>query len=215
MPQQVQQYPQIAPDGPSATSSPLATAAQPQFPPGVKVSQGDQIQIPQQQSIGAQRPPSANTSQQLPPQLQQRSTVSSAFPGSLSDLVVSFENVKQKGLLIQVVLPRGQLFDSCHNSSVTSHDKPRPGAKIARGWLFKCSAAPRYREVSCTNYKSVQLLTLFALRPKYYVPRNPFQTPDYYPQVQNPVLSTSGIFSQLDVETLFYVFYFLPGTYQQ
>lgn len=52
-------------------------------------------------------------------------------------------------------------------------------------------------------------------RPKYYVPRNPFQTPSYYPQQPNPILSTPGIFSQLDVETLFYVFYFHPGTYQQ
>jgi CCR4-NOT transcription complex subunit 3 len=52
-------------------------------------------------------------------------------------------------------------------------------------------------------------------RAKYYVPRNPFQTPVYYPQTPHPLLSTAGIFSQLDVETLFYVFYFLPGTYQQ
>ena len=52
-------------------------------------------------------------------------------------------------------------------------------------------------------------------RPKYYVPRNPFQTPSYYPQHPNPVLNTAGIFSQLDVETLFYVFYCHPGTYQQ
>jgi len=28
-------------------------------------------------------------------------------------------------------------------------------------------------------------------------------------------LSTPSVFSQLDVETLFYVFYYLPGTYQQ
>jgi len=52
-------------------------------------------------------------------------------------------------------------------------------------------------------------------RPKYYVPRNPFQTPPYYPQSPHHLLSTAGIFSQLDVETLFYVFYYLPGTYQQ
>lgn len=52
-------------------------------------------------------------------------------------------------------------------------------------------------------------------RPKYYVPRNPIQTPSYYPQTPNPILNTAGIFSQLDVETLFYVFYYLPGTYQQ
>jgi len=29
------------------------------------------------------------------------------------------------------------------------------------------------------------------------------------------VLSSPALFSQIDVETLFYVFYYLPGTYQQ
>jgi len=72
------------------------------FPPGVKVPQTEQQQqqqaigtsLPaqQQQNIGAQRPSSAT--QQVP---QHRPTVPTAFPGSLSDLVVSFENVKQKG----------------------------------------------------------------------------------------------------------------------
>jgi CCR4-NOT transcription complex subunit 3 len=52
-------------------------------------------------------------------------------------------------------------------------------------------------------------------RPKYYVPRNPYQAPTYYPQTTNPILSSPRLFAQLDVETLFYVFYFLPGTYQQ
>ena len=52
-------------------------------------------------------------------------------------------------------------------------------------------------------------------RPKYYVPRNPIQTPSYYPQSPIPNLNTPAVFSQLDVEILFYVFYFHPGTYQQ
>jgi len=52
-------------------------------------------------------------------------------------------------------------------------------------------------------------------KPKYYVPRNPYQAPTYYPQATNPILSSPRLFAQLDVETLFYVFYFLPGTYQQ
>jgi len=52
-------------------------------------------------------------------------------------------------------------------------------------------------------------------KPKYYVPRNPVQTPSYYPQTPNPILNTAAIFPQLDVETLFYVFYYHPGTYQQ
>ncbi|VDC03982.1 unnamed protein product [Peniophora sp. CBMAI 1063] len=52
-------------------------------------------------------------------------------------------------------------------------------------------------------------------KPKYYVPRNPYQSPAYYPQQPLRLLSSPQLFAQLDVETLFYVFYYLPGTYQQ
>lgn len=64
------------------------------------------MQAPQQASIGAQRPPSANAPPALPPSLTPNQR-SSAFPGSLSDLVVSFENVKQKGeCALYTCLPR-------------------------------------------------------------------------------------------------------------
>ncbi|KAF7966935.1 hypothetical protein HWV62_36390 [Athelia sp. TMB] len=181
LPQQVQQ-PSAGPLGMSRGSSPSLSATQSQFPPGVKVPQTEQqqhMQVPQQ-SIGAQRPPSANPSQQVSSQLPQRPNASGAFPGSLSDLVVSFENVKQKATHRMSHLDQVQKLLESGYSSV-----PQP--QDTEKWR----------------------------RPKYYVPRNPFQTPEYYPQTQNPVLSTAGIFSQLDVETLFYVFYFLPGTYQQ
>ncbi|KZV73569.1 hypothetical protein PENSPDRAFT_602631 [Peniophora sp. CONT] len=52
-------------------------------------------------------------------------------------------------------------------------------------------------------------------KPRYYVPRNPYQSPAYYPQQPLRLLSSPQLFAQLDVETLFYVFYYLPGTYQQ
>lgn len=52
-------------------------------------------------------------------------------------------------------------------------------------------------------------------KPKYYIPRNPYVTPPYYPQSLLDILSTPALFAQLDVETLFYVFYYLPGSYQQ
>lgn len=58
-------------------------------------------------------------------------------------------------------------------------------------------------------------VVVYENRPKYYVPRNPYQAPTYYPQTTNAILSSPRLFAQLDVETLFYVFYFLPGTYQQ
>ena len=47
------------------------------------------------------------------------------------------------------------------------------------------------------------------------MPRNPYQSPAYYPQQPLRLLSSPQLFAQLDVETLFYVFYYLPGTYQQ
>lgn len=53
------------------------------------------------------------------------------------------------------------------------------------------------------------------LRAKYYVPRYPYSTPSFYPQTPHPLLSSPALFQQIDVETLFYVFYYLPGTYQQ
>ena len=70
----------------------------------------------------------------------------------------------------------------------------------------------------CVNLLSDAVTTftdLLRYRPKYYVPRNPYASPPYYPQSTNRLLNSSALFQQLDVETLFYVFYFLPGTYQQ
>ncbi|KAJ3810092.1 Not1 N-terminal domain, CCR4-Not complex component-domain-containing protein [Lentinula lateritia] len=161
LPQQVQQY-----SGVPAPSSPAPQSAQaPQFPPGVKVAVNEQsLSVPQQNAPTA-RPPSV--AQQAP----------RAVPGSLSDLVVSFENAKQKAV------HRMNNLDQVH--------------KLLEGGL---SNLPQPQDTE---------------RPKYYVPRNPFNTPSYYPQMPNPLLNTPAIFAQLDVETLFYVFYYLPGTYQQ
>ncbi|KAG6885123.1 hypothetical protein C0993_005701 [Termitomyces sp. T159_Od127] len=161
LPQQVQQFSMPPP------SSPLPSqTSQPQFPPGVKPPTSEQ-------AIHVVQPPLA------PKQVtqQQQRASSTAFPGSLSDLVVSFENVKQKAA------NRMTNLDQVHKMLEGGH-----------------SNVPQPQDTE---------------KPKYYVPRNPFQTAPYYPQSPHPALSTPAIFSQLDVETLFYVFYFLPGTYQQ
>ncbi|KAJ8523037.1 hypothetical protein ONZ45_g489 [Pleurotus djamor] len=187
LPQQVQQYSQglSAPPSLPAATSPSAAPSQPQFPPGVKIplateqastsnaAPPQQQQQPQPQQpvpVGGTRPPSTN-------QPQQPRSTASTFPGSLSDLVTSFEGVKQKAAM------RMSNLDQVH--------------KMLEGGY------PNIPQPQDTA------------KPKYYVPRNPYQTPPYYPQTPHPLLSTAGIFSQLDVETLFYVFYFLPGTYQQ
>ncbi|KAI9001152.1 Not1 N-terminal domain, CCR4-Not complex component-domain-containing protein [Trametes punicea] len=173
--------PSIHPIAPSPM--PQAVQQQPQqqqlppFPPGVALNSADQTKLAQA-APGSARPQSAASSQ-LPPgsQLPQQQPRQNAFPGSLSDLVMSFESVKQKAP------HRLSNLDQVH--------------KLLQG---SYSSMPQPQDTE---------------KPKYYVPRNPIQTPSYYPQVPNPILSSPGIFSQLDVETLFYVFYYHPGTYQQ
>lgn len=50
-------------------------------------------------------------------------------------------------------------------------------------------------------------------RQKYYVPRNSYPTASYYPQ--KPLPATEALFEKLDVDTLFFIFYYQQGTYQQ
>lgn len=98
--------------------------------------------------------------------------------------------------------------------STTSHGKPRAGTQAVGRWLPKYASTARYREVRVWHINTWHGTHTF-LRPKYYIPKNPYPTPIYYPQTPNPVLSSPTLFQNLDIETLFYVFYYLPGTYQQ
>uniref|UniRef100_D8PLC4 General negative regulator of transcription subunit n=1 Tax=Schizophyllum commune (strain H4-8 / FGSC 9210) TaxID=578458 RepID=D8PLC4_SCHCM len=159
LPQQLQASVTPATPGAGATASPAPIGAQPVVPPGVKP--------PTSQSEGMLAPPQPGQQTQQ----QQRNLT------SLSDLVVSYENAKQKANV------RMSNLDQVH--------------KMLEGGY---SNLPQPADTD---------------KPKYYVPRNPYQTPAYYPQVPHPYLSTPRAFTNMDVETLFYVFYYLPGTYQQ
>ena len=98
LPQQLQQFSVDAvPRSKSPFPAPQQTQQQPpMFPPGVKVSQAEQQPVPgnSETSQSFAPPQPSSTSQQMPPA---RPSLPSTFPGSLSDLVVSFESVKQKG----------------------------------------------------------------------------------------------------------------------
>ncbi|CAO3565495.1 unnamed protein product [Mortierella alpina] len=53
-------------------------------------------------------------------------------------------------------------------------------------------------------------------RPKNYAPKNPYPTPSYYPQAPPPSLfESSAVFEKFDIDTLFFIFYYQQGTYQQ
>jgi CCR4-NOT transcriptional regulation complex NOT5 subunit len=52
-------------------------------------------------------------------------------------------------------------------------------------------------------------------RPRQYIPMNPFDTPAIFPQEQLPILKNPALFNTMDPDTLFFIFYFQQGTYQQ
>ncbi|KAF9364449.1 general negative regulator of transcription subunit 5 [Mortierella sp. NVP85] len=53
-------------------------------------------------------------------------------------------------------------------------------------------------------------------RPKHYQPKNPYPTPSYYPQAPLPGLfDNAAMFEKFDIDTLFFIFYYQQGTYQQ
>lgn len=51
--------------------------------------------------------------------------------------------------------------------------------------------------------------------PRHYKPEIRVPTPPYYPQELDPVFDDPRLYSRIDPDTLFYVFYYKQNTYQQ
>ncbi|KAL1978317.1 hypothetical protein VTN31DRAFT_1176 [Thermomyces dupontii] len=85
----------------------------------------------------------------------------------------------------------------------------------------------RVSSTSTTSAPSVQRLLAASLntcpepgdaeKPRHYEPQNPYNTPLYYPQEPLPTLDDRRLFEngRMDTDTLFYIFYYRQGTYQQ
>ncbi|KAL2002070.1 hypothetical protein VTN02DRAFT_706 [Thermoascus thermophilus] len=56
-----------------------------------------------------------------------------------------------------------------------------------------------------------------AEKPRHYKPQNPYNTPLYYPQEILPIFDDPRLYEtgRIDTDTLFYIFYYRQGTYQQ
>ncbi|KAJ9118107.1 hypothetical protein QFC22_004006 [Naganishia vaughanmartiniae] len=57
-----------------------------------------------------------------------------------------------------------------------------------------------------------------AARPNYYRPKNPYPTPEYYPQKPHPAIVDQHLaqkMSKMELDTLFFIFYYKPNTYEQ
>jgi CCR4-NOT transcription complex subunit 3 len=54
-----------------------------------------------------------------------------------------------------------------------------------------------------------------AEKPKHYKPTQKYNTPPHYPQEPLPIFEDPALYRRVDTDTLFYVFYYRQGTYQQ
>eukprot|EP01126_Amoeba_proteus_P031167 TRINITY_DN30655_c0_g1_i1.p2 TRINITY_DN30655_c0_g1~~TRINITY_DN30655_c0_g1_i1.p2 ORF type:complete len:138 (-),score=19.16 TRINITY_DN30655_c0_g1_i1:81-494(-) len=52
-------------------------------------------------------------------------------------------------------------------------------------------------------------------KPQPYKPRNPHNTPSVFPQDPIVFFEDPSMFERLDTDTLFFIFYYLQGSYQQ
>lgn len=69
----------------------------------------------------------------------------------------------------------------------------------------------RYLEHSLINAPD----TIDAEKPRHYKPTTKYNTAHHYPQEPYPIFDDPSLYKRVDVDTLFYVFYYKQGTYQQ
>ena len=54
-----------------------------------------------------------------------------------------------------------------------------------------------------------------AEKPRYYTPQTKYNTPRFYPQEPAVIIDNPTLYEKIDTDTLFYIFYYRQGTYQQ
>lgn len=57
--------------------------------------------------------------------------------------------------------------------------------------------------------------SLDAEKPRHYRPQTKYSTPRYYPQEPFMMIDDPSLYSKIDTDTLFYIFYYRQNTYQQ
>lgn len=90
--------------------------------------------------------------------------------------------------------------------------------------LFQSYEAAKKHAPSISSQPSQRMLsaslstapdTMDSLSPRTYKAKHPMRTPSYYPQEVNPIFDDPHLYSRIDPDTLFYVFYYKQETYQQ
>ncbi|KAI7907978.1 Not1 N-terminal domain, CCR4-Not complex component-domain-containing protein [Cokeromyces recurvatus] len=104
------------------------------------------------------------------------------------------------------------------NSNINNFNLPNSLADLAAS--FESIKSNHKNDIQYTNKMlsaSLQHVPdlIDSERPKIYQPRNPYNTPNYYPQQPLLIFDNPVLFDKFDMDTLFFIFYYQQGTYQQ
>ncbi|KAK9487106.1 Not1 N-terminal domain, CCR4-Not complex component-domain-containing protein [Lipomyces starkeyi] len=98
-------------------------------------------------------------------------------------------------------LPSGlQDLISCFEAAKNRVESPPPLSSISKLLQTSLNHCPDSTDAS---------------KPRHYHPKTPFPTSPHFPQEPLPIFDDPLLFEKLDIDTLFYVFYYRQGTYQQ
>jgi CCR4-NOT transcription complex subunit 3 len=228
----------------SVTASPTATLSQPALlnqTPLTKPSapsSSHMVETPSSTkspalSLSSAIPSGASASQ--PPERVEapRSGPSRGSSGKAPAEAVEKSKRKSQLLLISVhIYSRLQLAPPQSNGTsnglkvVTAEDPDESIYHLPSGLqdLLQSFEATQRRVTNAPSQSSQRMLaasyancpeTVDILAPRTYKPKNPIRTPTYYPQELDPIFDDPRLYSRIDPDTLFYVFYYKQETYQQ
>ena len=115
------------------------------------------------------------------------------------------------------------------NLKTANHDHPETSCSLSYllhgPHLVETSSSSlnlplQYAETSSKSHRAAlfsneyRSLTPLA-RPRYYHPRNLVKTPSYYPQSRAPILEDKRTYQRMEIDQLFFIFYYMTGTYEQ
>jgi CCR4-NOT transcription complex subunit 3 len=85
--------------------------------------------------------------------------------------------------------------------------------KVTQKRATNMPSAPSLRMLAVSHAQTPDSFDSEAPRP--YKPKYRFATPSYYPQEPLPIFDDPRLYQRVDPDTLFYIFYYRQGTYQQ
>jgi CCR4-NOT transcription complex subunit 3 len=217
---------------PSVTSSPTAVNAQ---PAGVNQTPVNRSSIPTAASVSE----ATSSAQTKSPALSQSSAVPSASSTSQPPVPERSESTRPGPS--RVSSGKAPAVSEAVESSKAAPPKPNGitnGVKnivpeedesiyhLPSGLqdLLQSFEATQRRVTSAPSQSSQRMLasslnscpdTIDVGTPRNYKPKNPIRTPAYYPQEVDPVFDDPRLYTRIDPDTLFYVFYYKQETYQQ